>query len=384
MKHLILCLFGFASLSLHAQVMTFDTGATEAGFTFDGFNSAPGTIWVADLASTATLTKDARLWNFVSFKVGPFLGENMIMVESNLGDSFTYDGNIPATHTLNWSGIQSITFSRISGSGFSNDLDDFVYDTVACVQPTTPIINVAVGPYCVGDSVTLDISGTLNSADAWYIYSDSCGGALLGSTLASFTTLPTTPSATYYVRGEDGLGCVDEESVGCMDYTVAVTTLDNSVIDASPVLTAVEVGGALGATYQWLDCNNGNAPIPGQTSQSFVTTENGSYAVEISLNGCSVVSDCITVSSNSIGTNSANVLNIYPNPNNGKFRILFDGDLSDTRLSVFDQFGHLVSEQMMSSGPMEQINLPDLESGVYLLVLDNGKDQYRTHILRTN
>lgn len=363
--------------------MTFDSGATEPGFAFDGFNAASGTIWVADLATTATVTKNAGTWDFISFKVGPFVGENMMMVESNLGDSFTYDGNIPATHQLNWYGIQSITFSRISGSGFSNDLDDFEYDTTACDPPSTPIINVAVGPYCVGDSVILDITGNLNSADAWYIYSDSCGGELLGTTLNSFTTLPTAPSATYYVRGEDGNGCVNEQTVGCMDYTVAVVTLDNTVIDSSPVLTAIETGGALGASYQWLDCNNGNSPIAGETNQSFVTTENGSYAVEISLNGCSVVSDCITVSNNSTRTIESDRFKIYPNPNNGTFRISFEGDLSGTKLSVFDQYGHLIKEQMLNLGSVDQITLPDLESGMYLLVLDNGKDQYRTHILRT-
>src|SRR5690554_4922439 len=33
------------------------------------------------------------------------------------------------------------------------------------------------------------------------------------------------------------------------------------------------------ATYQWIDCNNGNAIITGETGQSYTATENGDYAV---------------------------------------------------------------------------------------------------------
>jgi len=41
-----------------------------------------------------------------------------------------------------------------------------------------------------------------------------------------------------------------------------------------------------GATYQWLDCNNNFAEIAGATNQTFTATQNGSYAVEITLNNC--------------------------------------------------------------------------------------------------
>jgi len=47
-----------------------------------------------------------------------------------------------------------------------------------------------------------------------------------------------------------------------------------------------------GATYQWLDCANGNAIITGETNQDFMPTTSGSYAVEVTANGCTLMSTC--------------------------------------------------------------------------------------------
>lgn len=48
------------------------------------------------------------------------------------------------------------------------------------------------------------------------------------------------------------------------------------------------------ASYQWLDCNAGNSPISGATTSMFTPTTNGSYALEITQNGCTATSSCIT------------------------------------------------------------------------------------------
>lgn len=117
------CIVFFAQ----CRTMTFDNGAEESGFTFDGWNAAGGTIWVDDLSGSATITKDAGTWDFISFEIGPFVGGNQMRIESNLGDVYDYGDNILQGHTVNWTGISSITFSRLSGSGAAGDHDDLVY-----------------------------------------------------------------------------------------------------------------------------------------------------------------------------------------------------------------------------------------------------------------
>ncbi|MGB1075792.1 MAG: PA domain-containing protein [Flavobacteriales bacterium] len=50
-----------------------------------------------------------------------------------------------------------------------------------------------------------------------------------------------------------------------------------------------------GAQYQWLDCENENAPIPGETGQLFSPSTNGSYALEVQENGCTTTSACYDI-----------------------------------------------------------------------------------------
>ena len=205
----------------NSQTMTFNNGASEPGFTFNGWSAAAGTIWVANLASTATVTKDVGTWNFISFEVGPFVGANDMRVESDLGDTYDYNTSTAGKHTLLWMGITSVTFSRTSGSGASADHDNFEYTTaIPCNNPTIPTITNTSGTVCDGDSVILSISGSLNDATAWFVYSGSCGGSLIGSTADSlFTVSPSFPGITYHVRGEGA--CVVPDSCGSTSVTVS-------------------------------------------------------------------------------------------------------------------------------------------------------------------
>ena len=81
---------------------------------------------------------------------------------------------------------------------------------------------------------------------------------------------------------------------GC-DSTVIldliVETIDDQITFNQMTLTATQTG----ATYQWLDCLNGFQPIAGETNQSFTPSNNGSYAIEITVNGCSDTSSCFLI-----------------------------------------------------------------------------------------
>ncbi len=74
----------------------------------------------------------------------------------------------------------------------------------------------------------------------------------------------------------------------CIQFCVG---LNSSVSISGNTLSALQNG----ASYQWIDCDNGNAPISGATSQTFTPTTSGNYAVEITFNGCTGLSNCNTV-----------------------------------------------------------------------------------------
>ncbi|MFM2224497.1 MAG: hypothetical protein RJA07_699 [Bacteroidota bacterium] len=84
-------------------------------------------------------------------------------------------------------------------------------------------------------------------------------------------------------------GC---DSIITLNLTV-LPALNNAVLQNNTTLTAVE--NSTGTTYQWLDCNNSNSAIAGETNQSYQTISNGNYAVEITNNGCKDTSICTAI-----------------------------------------------------------------------------------------
>ncbi len=72
-------------------------------------------------------------------------------------------------------------------------------------------------------------------------------------------------------------------TVGCdsiISINLTINTVDTSLVVSGNTITAK----ATGATYQWIDCNNGNTPLSGETKKNFTANSNGSYAVEITKN----------------------------------------------------------------------------------------------------
>jgi len=82
-----------------------------------------------------------------------------------------------------------------------------------------------------------------------------------------------------------------------------------AVIQNNDTLTAVA-----NASYQWLDCNNGNQPIINAVGQIFVPQNPGSYSVQVTENGCTQTSNCFDVLVTSVNDQTISKLNAFPNP----------------------------------------------------------------------
>lgn len=108
---------------------------------------------------------------------------------------------------------------------------------------------------------------------------------------------------------------VDILGGSCGTITSEVATLTVSVVDANVTQTGNTLTAAQsGANYTWVDCNNGNQPIAGANGQSFTPTTIGSYAVEIELNGCTVLSNCQVINSVGFEDDKVFVFGVQPNP----------------------------------------------------------------------
>jgi hypothetical protein len=136
---------------------------------------------------------------------------------------------------------------------------------------------------------------------------------------------------------------------------VAVATLSNAVnLSATP----------FGATYQWIDCAN-NSAINGATDSVFTATQNGSYAVVVTVTGgCSDTSDCVVVDQVGLDALQADMgINVYPNPTLDYFQVKFN-QVENLSVTVFDLQGKdILRFESIVNG--EKIDLSHYDRGVY-------------------
>jgi hypothetical protein len=126
------------------------------------------------------------------------------------------------------------------------------------------------------------------------------------------------------------------------------------------------------ATYQWLDCNNGFIILSGATTQMYSPLVNGSYAVEIDLNGCVDTSDCTTILSIGIEGHTSNAFKIFPNPTNGHLYIEIPG--SAFNYEVSDLLGNILLSGKATRDNLS-IDLTGFSTGIY--ILRSGPETYR-------
>lgn len=157
--------------------------------------------------------------------------------------------------------------------------------------------------------------------------------------------------------------------------TVTITNVDVTTTVAGAAITANSTTG----TYVWLDCNAAYAPItPAETNQVYNTTANGSYAVEVTDNGCVDTSACVVISTTGIDNNEANVVSVYPNPTMGMFNIaISNANIAELVITIVDIQGKEVFSSVdknVNGAYNKQINLDEIAKGLYYIKMNTGAE----------
>jgi len=156
---------------------------------------------------------------------------------------------------------------------------------------------------------------------------------------------------------------------GC-DSTVTTNLTVEPVINVTVTTTSsVLTVNQLGATYQWLDCNNSNQAITGAVNQFYIASAGGSYAVEITVGNCVDTSACATVVS--VDELNGNAFAVYPNPSTGLFTMNL---VNVSKVEITNTLGQLVFEKQLNVGKQE-IDLTDVVEGIYFVKVISGKQQ---------
>ena len=159
-------------------------------------------------------------------------------------------------------------------------------------------------------------------------------------------------------------------AAGCdsvVTLNLTINTVESSVTQNGTILSSNQSG----ASYQWVECP-AMTPISGATSQSYIATSNGDFAVIVNYNGCVDTSACYTVSIVAIIANDfGNRLLIYPNPSDGDFTI----DLGNTNESIIvkstDLNGKLIETNYYKTTQLLHLKIEE-PAGVYLLIIESG------------
>ncbi|WP_115900405.1 beta strand repeat-containing protein [Tenacibaculum gallaicum] len=214
--------------------------------------------------------------------------------------------NAGVTVNLNWTNVTSFIITT-SQSVESFGLDDITL-AAACTAPDVPTVTSTPATVCTGGTASLNISGALNDATAWHIYTGSCGGTQIGTTTTGTFAIPGTisSSTTYFVRGEGG--CVTPGSCGTV--TITPQALDDASFnygaasycanDADPTPTITGTTGGTFSSTAGLSINASNGTIDVSASTP------GIYTVTYTTAGTCPNSSNVSVTINAVDDASFN------------------------------------------------------------------------------
>lgn len=282
-----------------------------------------GITTLTDYAGTYT----PNLYNFaLNGSSSNFVASDIVYNPGSVINSNIY---VSACQTYTWINGQTYTSSTTAIhtliGGAANGCDSTVTLNLTINQPVTHTENI--------------------TACESYTWTNGNGQTYTGSTTEMHTLI-----------GGAANGC---DSTITLNLTIH--HIDSSVTQNGLVLTATESG----ASYQWVDCANGFTHIAGETGQSFQATANGQYAVEVSANGCTSMSDCIEIFTVGIENSSKDKWEIYPNPNKGQFTIS-GPENGMGKLIILTMQGQSV-KTISISGQKTQVDIQELPKGIYLL-----------------
>lgn len=179
---------------------------------------------------------------------------------------------------------------------------------------------------------------------------------------------------TYNVEGNynDTLNSV----LGCdsiIQLTLNVDSLDLSLTLHSDSIISNQSTGS----YQWIDCNNANAPIAGEIDQVFTPSLVGIYAMVLTNGTCYDTSACQPFTYVGMENHNISDIQVYPNPGSGLFNVILP---EGSFIKVTNIMGSVIYVNEFPEGA-STLDLSKFPQGVYLLQITNEKTQKMLYLV---
>jgi hypothetical protein len=202
--------------------------------------------------------------------------------------------------------------------------------------------------------------------------------------------IPNATSGIYEVSqpGDYRVGVRDDKcpQVGYSNiYTIITKLLPEATISTDikgvvyePITVKMTANTGTGLAYQWL---KDDAIIPNETKATYEAKKSGKYNVNVTYDGCTKLSDALTISiliplanQEEVGEE---VVQVYPNPSKGEFKIILPKSLKSADVQLFDTFGR--ERSLMYEG--EQAQAEGLVQGTYFLKVTKGEKSVTNKIV---
>ncbi len=251
-------------------------------------------------------------------------------------------------------GTTVVTWTFDDGNGNSTTANqNVILDDITA--PVTPVLS--------------NVIRECSSTPAAPTTTDACKGIITGATTTLFpiTTLGTTIVTWTF---DDGNG-----NTTTANQNITITSPDASFTLIGSTLIA---NNTTASAYQWIDCDNNNTPISGQTNQTYSPGLSGNYALSVTGVGCTAISNCENVVITELLNGIIKTINIsvYPNPSNGFITI---NSQTEGDYSIVNELGQtIISFHIKPDNP---ITIDNLNYGMYFIIGSNNTQQIKEKLI---
>lgn len=227
-----------------------------------------------------------------------------------------------------------------------------------CMPSANPTNTIEINWGAVSGAISWEY--TLDGGISWF-------GRSLQDRSLELTNLTENDCYAIGVRTVGGMAICSNSQTRYL--TCCTAPLNDSIILNGLTLSALATGSNI--TYQWIDCDNGNAPIMGATGQTFSPSVNGNYAVVIYDGFNTLTSSCLNVNVTSLNQ-LEEMLGIlcYPNPTTGLLQIERE-DTDWLEIQVLDYLGRVLLIQETNKRQLN-LDLSTYSSGIYTIQFKNA------------
>ena len=190
----------------------------------------------------------------------------------------------------------------------------------------------------------------------------------------------TSPSGVIYNTSGTYTDIIPN-AAGCdsiITINLSITAIDTTVTQNGSTLS---VAPTAFAAYQWFDCDL-NQPIIGQTNMIFNPTNTGNYAVEVSVNGCVLMSSCYFIDMTSISNGVWAGITTHPNPVGDVLSIEIPNLTSELEITVFDAQSKLMEKLYRTNSTTVKLDCSNYSSGFYFVKLKTEDSFYNFKIVK--